>query len=98
MRPLECMQVGIDSLLACHLEPPNYELLRRLEFVSQSKLHHARIGQQTAEAPKRRASIETVRDGLHVEARQVQHVEHFPAELQAVRFPRHCPAFAETHV
>src|SRR5580693_1086830 len=65
----------------------------RLELVAQGELHYARIGQQVGVVAERRSGIERAGDRLYVEARQVEGVEHFPAELQAVGIPpRHFPA------
>src|ERR1700740_1697147 len=78
--------------------------LRRLEFVSQRKLHDTRLGQQAgvgAEAARRmcKRREQGCSHALGVEARQVWHVEHFPTELQAVGLPvGHLPAFGQAHV
>src|ERR1700733_7443475 len=52
-----------------------------LELVAQCELHRARVRQQSSVIPE----CASVRDrwvyGRHVEPRQVQRVEHFPAEL-----------------
>jgi len=57
-----------------------------LELEAQCELHHARVRQQTGVI----AEVTRIRDrqvqALHVEARQVQCVEHVPPELQALAF------------
>src|SRR5580698_7996238 len=76
-----------------------------LKLIPQRKLHNSRIGQRPAEVPEVgaisiRQTPSLVRvGGLHVESPRVRHVEHFPAQLQAVRiFPRHLPPLRQPQV
>ena len=68
-----------------------------LELVTQSELHHSRIGEQAAVSAERRPLVDPTRDGRDIEALQVRDVKHFPTEEHAVRFV-YLPALAQAHV
>jgi len=63
---------------------PSSQFYLWLELVAQFKLHYARVGQQSSVV----SEIAAVRHGqaqaLHIEPREVQCVEHVPAEHQVV--------------
>jgi hypothetical protein len=67
-----------------------------LKLEAQCELHNARLGKKAAVVPERDTLVDVRGDGLGVKPRQVQHIENFPAELQALRLlPGHHPAFAK---
>ena len=77
----------------------------KLEFVAQSKLHDARVGNQASVVAKslpitveERTGRVGCGSGLNVEANGVGNVENLPTELQTLSFgPRLCQA-AEAQV
>src|SRR6476619_7091319 len=84
------------------------------ERVPQRELHYASglgliqwrlSGSEFAEIPRRAArSKERIRSQREIGNRQtikplsVGYIEHFPAELKRVTFPRHCERLVKSHV
>src|SRR5258706_1189980 len=75
------------------------------ELVPQSKLHDPRLGQQarvrseTVGRLSKRCEQRRRPDALRIKSRQIQDVEHFPAELDPVGIVvGHLPALGQAHV
>src|ERR1700722_13922318 len=72
---------------------------RRLELVAQCELHRARVRQQARILAKVAGVRNREVQRLNVESRKVQHVEHFPSELERVSFgPRHLPTLGKSRI
>src|SRR3989442_15611349 len=78
--------------------PMSLPLRTLSKFITQRKLHHARIGKQSTVRTER-TRRDVGRNRLDVEALQVGNVEDLPSEWQTLRLRmRHFPGFTKSEV